>query len=496
MHNQPVNAPWIAKGAPSPAEQSADKPVLELRTEDGGMAAFLSVKSITPEQELTVPDILDFLRQNKIIYGIRREAIEEYCANRRFSEGFLCAKGLSPVDGEDGQMEFLFSVVKSAAPQQREDGTVNYRDLGLIRNVRKGEPLCRITPPKPGTDGVDVFGRTVRCKEGQVARFPTGRNTAASEDGLTLVAVIDGCIEYKSMVLDVLDSYIVRGNVDGSSGNVDTVGSVTVLGDVLEGFSVRAGGSITVRGMVEGANLQAGGNIVISKGMNGMCKGRLVCGGDVTAKFLENCTIECGGDLCSDVLMNCAAKAGGSVILRGKNGLLLGGRCTAGRRIYANYIGNANNVRTEAIIDSPALEKLLRRKRLQAEAESNRKEIEKLRTAGGLLKNQQDTLEGLLTIGHTHDKVEKLLEDNRRKQQMIDKQVSLLQEKIAESEATAPGSPVDFSVIGVRILYGGTRITVGTCSVSLKQDCSSAKFYLGKDELESGPLLPSDRMEY
>ena len=101
--------------------------------------------------------------------------------------------------------------------------------------------------------------------------------------------------------------------------------------------------------MVEGARLQAEGNISISKGMNGRARDDLVCAGDITAKFFENCMIECEGSVYSDVLMNCIVEAGDSVILRGKNGLLVGGRRTVGRRIYANYIGNSNNLRTEAV---------------------------------------------------------------------------------------------------------------------------------------------------
>ena len=493
MYNPSANM----QQASTAGQDRNEKPVLELRTENNSLTAYLRVKSIKPEQTLAYEEILDFLKQKKITYGIREKAIREYCEQKKYFAELACAQGLPPVDGEDGTLEFLFKIKQDIIPQQRDDGTVDYRDLGLVQNIKKGEPLCRITPPKSGSDGIDDFGRTIHFKEGRVPRFPTGRNIGTSEDGLTLMALIDGCIEYKSMILNIMDSYIVRGNVDGASGNIDTLGSVTVLGDVLEGFSVKAAGSITVRGMVEGARLQAGGNISIAKGMNGMGKGRLACVGDVTAKFLENCAIECEGDVYSDVLMNSIVKAGGSVILRGKNGLLLGGRCTAGRRIYANYIGNPNNLRTEAIIDSPGLNKLIQRKFLEeTPGEDFRKELEDLQNSRSLLQSQIDTLSNLLTIGHAHDKVERLIAENKRRQKAIDDQIGSLQEKLSLTEEVPVGTPADFNITGVRIVYSGVRLQVGAYATSLRQDYSSTKFYPGKGQIDSSPLLPSDRMEY
>lgn len=497
MYRQSENTQQSAEKAPAPPEQGvAEKPVLELRTEDNNLVAYLRVKSIHPGQALPYADVMDFLKEKKITYGVNEKQIQEYCEHKNYFNELVCAHGLPPVDGQDGTLEFLFKTKQDIIPQQREDGTVDYRDLGLVQNIKKGEPLCRITPPTPGIDGMDVFGRTIHFKEGRFPRFPTGRNTSASEDGLQLVSLIDGCIEYKSMVLNVLDSYIVHGNVDGASGNIDTVGSVTVLGDVLEGFSVKAGGSITVRGMVEGARLQAQGNIAIAKGMNGMGKGRLICGGDVTAKFFENCIIECEGDVYSDVVMNSAVKAGNSVILRGRNGLLLGGRCTAGRRVYANYIGNANNLKTEVNIDSPALNRLIRRKTLETQVENVRKQLVDLQDAKSLLQSQIDTLSNLLTIGHSHEKVEKLIGEDQHKQKLIDGQIAALREQIALTEEEPTDTPADFNVTGIRVVYSGARISIGAYVMPLKKDYSSTKFYLGKDNIESGPILPSDRIEY
>ena len=70
-------------------------------------------------------------------------------------------------------------------------------------------------------------------------------------------------------------------------GNINFTGSVVIHGDVLEGYSVKAKGDITVMGIVEGARLSAGGDILLHKGMRGMRTGVLEAEGDITAKFLS-----------------------------------------------------------------------------------------------------------------------------------------------------------------------------------------------------------------
>lgn len=108
--------------------------------------------------------------------------------------------------------------------------------------------------------------------------MPSGTNTVISEDKLSLLAAVDGCIENLHSRINVNDVFIVRGNVDSASGNVNANGSVIVQGDVMEGFSVKAGQDISVRGMVEGAILEAKGTISLSNGMNGMGRGTLKAG--------------------------------------------------------------------------------------------------------------------------------------------------------------------------------------------------------------------------
>ena len=46
--------------------------------------------------------------------------------------------------------------------------------------------------------------------------------------------------------------YVVPGDVDFSTGNIDFIGSVKVMGSVRNGFSVKAEGNVEIMGRLEG----------------------------------------------------------------------------------------------------------------------------------------------------------------------------------------------------------------------------------------------------
>ncbi|MEG3030262.1 MAG: FapA family protein, partial [Oscillospiraceae bacterium] len=109
---------------------------------------------------------------------------------------------------------------------------------------------------------------------------------------------------------------------------------------------------ITVRGNVEGAKVTAGGNIVLVGGINGMNKGLIKSGGDITSKYTENVTIDCGGNFRTDVSINCTVWAKGSIIVKGKNGAILSGYYVAIDFIYVKTVGSENRNNTNLVVQN------------------------------------------------------------------------------------------------------------------------------------------------
>ena len=475
-------------------EEASKEPKIELSVSSDKMEASIRVHPAMEGQTVSVDKIMEFLKANGIVYGILEGIVRDFCDNKKYFLDLVCTRGLPPVDEKDGKLEYLFKKEQNYMPTEREDGTVDYRNLGIVQNVKKGDALCRIILPEPGKDGIDVYGNAVEYRHGKLPSFPQGKNTAVSKDGLTLFADADGCIEYKHAALNVNEVFTVRGDVDSSSGNIDFLGTVVIQGDVLEGFSVKAGGDINVRGMVEGALLEAGGDIAISCGMNGMSRGRLAAKGSISAQYIENTTVECGGDIRSDVIFNSTVKAGNSILVHGRKGMLAGGRCQAGRSIIAKNIGSSGS-RTDVLIVSGVLEGLL----------SGRTEKD-VNSAQGTLKEEEKNLQ---TLNAQIETIFLFLKKNPRSLKAknllrnADSQKKLAESRIQylKSEITAIGEPkedglsaLDFKIAALHVAYAGTKMTIGSYTETLSTDYSATKFYADKEHIVSSPVQPDDRI--
>lgn len=289
---------------------------------------------------LNEDDVVKALNENGVVTGIDSDAIRDMVTKNIYGIPVQVAKSIPPQNGENGYIEYKVDIKKEKGPTVNEDGTVNFYELGLIENVRKGQVLARIVPPTEGKDGQDVRGNVLKAKPGVPARLIKGKNTEVTEDKSTLVATVDGQVSLTNGKLNVYPVYEVRGNVDNSTGNIDFVGKVVVRGNVLTGFEIKAEGDIEVDGVVEGAKLKSGGSILLKRGAQGSGRGVLICQGSLVSRFIENCTVEAGGDIIADAVMHCSISSKSSIELKGRKGLLVGGNTAARNEIRAITIGS------------------------------------------------------------------------------------------------------------------------------------------------------------
>ena len=475
------------------AQIEEPKPQFDLTVSVDNMLAFLRVKPANADQVVTYDEVVDYLTQKGITYGICEDDIRDFCETRKFYTELLCAKGDLPVDGEDGSITYNFSTNTDFRPKERADGTVDFRDLDMVKNIAKGEELCRITPPVPGKDGTDVFNRTVPFKPGRSPLLPGGINTAVSEDGLALIAEVDGCINFTSSRIDVSEVFIVRGDVNSASGNINSIGSIIVQGDVREGFSVKAGKDISIHGMTEGAIIEAGGNITISNGMNGMGKGSLKAGGNIVGKYFENSILTAKGDIYADVLMNCRATAGGSIILKGNKASLIGGKYEAGQKIVAHNIGTGTSKATKVSIQSPKLNDLLV---IGSEEESMEALEQQLTNAKNDLEDFQSKFADLRAQIRADNQMEPEKQSQMIKAAIIKKakmadEVQNIKDKL-KIAGEKKNSLSEFKIVGSSVVYIGTKMSIGPFNLTLMNDYSNMKFYANADEIVFSPVLPSD----
>lgn len=467
-------------------EQARPEPEFRLTVATDKMAAYLSVVNRRDVGTISPAQILSFLAENGIVYGIKETEVEDYCAHQKFFLELLCAEGDPAEPEEDGEIVYYFRRDVKACPKEREDGTVDFRNLGMMQEIKADTVLCTLKLPEGGKDGTDIFGRPVKRRPGRVPRLPQGNNTYPSADGFSLLAKVDGCICYKNELVSIDDIYVIKGDVDHSVGNIMFSGSVLVHGDVRSGFKIVSGGDIQVRGVVEAAEIEAKGNITISLGMVGMGRGVFKAGGTVTAKYFENTTGYCEQNVFADFYVNSHITAGGSIVARGSRAAVLGGSYQAKKAIYVGTVGSDANIAT--------LLEIMDARLIEAVSGARNPAVKQL----------SKRLEELM---HTYDEFEKkrkfyqsgenidfaMLKKLLLRKSHLERQIKECEDKLREMDKKDVFN--DYKIAVKHIAYPGTKIVMGPFVYNLMQKEHHTKYVLDGHDIQRADVLPSDTIE-
>ncbi|MEA4932857.1 MAG: FapA family protein [Lawsonibacter sp.] len=293
----------------------------------------------------TLEAITDELAKKNITYQVDYKKLNILVANPIYHLGIPISSGLAPVDGVDGTATFLIRTQKSGVQLKTDEkGNVDYRDLDMVENVKRGQTLCQIVLPTEGTPGISVQGKELPQKKGKPVPSYLGRNTELNEDGTAILSKIDGQAEFNGQQINVEETFYVKGNVDNSTGNLQVNGNLSIRGMVLPGFVLEAVGKIEVEGTVVNATIKAGSDVKLHSGITG---GMVHCGGDLACKYIENSQIFTVRNINAESIVNSDVKCGKSIIVSGQIAKIMGGSCIAGENIEAGCIGSWANIKTK-----------------------------------------------------------------------------------------------------------------------------------------------------
>jgi uncharacterized protein (DUF342 family) len=348
---------------------------------DQEMKAYITLNPPGPGGcDLMAESIIDFLRANGVVYGLREKELREFADRPQYRESFLAAEGIKPINGRDASLQYNFETEQSNVRlREGVDGKVDFKDLNIIQNVVEGQPLARKIAAETGVAGKTVTGKLVPAKSGRDISMPLGKNVHQSEDGCTIIADMNGQVLVAAGKINVEPIYTVQGNVDTKTGNIIFLGTVIINGNVDDGFSVKAAGNIEVNGIVEKAELDAEGDIIVHKGITGRSSGGIRAGRSLWARFIENAVVEAGSMVVvSDGIVNSQVDAARCIICQGKRAHIVGGRLRATEEINAKMIGSPTSG-TETVCEvgfdpkgKAQLDKLLDEK---AAAEKEKEEV-------------------------------------------------------------------------------------------------------------------------
>lgn len=472
---------------PMPSQDELPKYKIHHLVSANKIKAYIRIEMLDKESEVIFEDIISYLAEQNIVYGIREDIISDYCRIREYSKELVAAIGKEPVNGKDAQLVYDFDITNEKQFKEASDGTIDFRNLNNLTNVTKNTVLSHIIPAEEGENGIDVYGQPIPYKHGKNVSFNYGSNIHLSNDGLQLLASIDGCAEYKNGKVLVESVYKVN-SVDNTTGNIDFIGSVIINGDVKAGFSVSAKGDIKIRGMVEGAFIKSDSDVVISKGMNGMGKGSIFAKGNITSKYIENASIETEKSVFAEALINSDVKAGDSIILRGSTAAIIGGTSEAENIIYAKTIGSKTNPETNLLIN-------LTRYQLQQKSFEVKKRLNQQLERDLIAKNSE-----LKEINEKLDLILNSSLDNENKNS-IQKQLLFMKIKINNEiheikrqlkDIVPTDNIVNHKIICKGLMYSNTRVVIGWMKYRVRQDISYSKMYNDGNDISIVPLNSAD----
>lgn len=451
----------VSEGEPSPIDA-----VIHVSISENRMEAYLRVEppmngGATP----TFKDFEDALAIRKITYGVNTAKLQVLATNPIYNTDHLIAIGVSPVNGVNGTYAFQFSLERDYRPTERPDGTVDYRDLGIVKNVEKGQLLCVITHPTDGSEGTALNGLRLKQVKGKAVPPLSGKNTELSEDGTAIYSKIDGQVEYDGRKINVNETLFLKGDVDNSTGNIKFIGNVIIEGTVLDNFVVEAVGNIEIGGTVGSVTLKADGNILLRSGIIG---GEISCQGDLTSKFIEHCNVFAKGNITADFIMTSNIKCGNNLELTGSKGKIVGGSCMAGQNITARTIGSITGLETDLKIGmDPSI--FARQQELVKQLPSLEKQIISLKSLISLLK-EYESANRLVP-----DK--KIMLDNAKSSYVkcTDLFASSKQELSEINENIQ--SVCHGKIICTGTIFHGTKITIGSGKIIVTDEMESTSLF-------------------
>jgi uncharacterized protein len=314
-----------------------------------GMSA---VATFFPPRGDGLPIDRDYVRQLLlrlgVTFGILDEVIDEAVMrcnlDRHLLRDLVVAKGRAPVAEipEHAELEPRF---KRTGPMISDEVMqVDFREMSAYFIVHKDEPIAALVPRSQGTPGSDVRGGETPYTRESPETWSAGGNVERRGD--KLVASVDGRLAIGAGKLEVDEVMLIKGGVDFHTGHIVFPGDVVIEGVVHDGFKVWSGGSIVCKATMDAFDVNAKKDLLCAQGIIGRKRGQVRVGGELKAKYIQNCKVACRGDVhVSSALVNTRLYTLGTLDM-GDKGVIMGGETFATHGIRCARLGNQAFQRT------------------------------------------------------------------------------------------------------------------------------------------------------
>jgi hypothetical protein len=444
---------------------------------DDHMNAYLH---ITEEKDggnpATKQDIMDEVDRVGIA-NANTDAAGELIKFKEYKKKIHLAAGSPAKNGVDGKIDYLFETTNELIPKKGKAGEVDFKDLGLVRNIHQGELIAVITHPTEGTPGYNVHGHVLPPLPGKAVKYVVGTGTEINASETEIKAAVSGNLIWQKGGFTVAETLVIAENVDVSTGNIDFIGNVLIKENVAENFVVKSKKTVQVNGTVSGATIIADGDVIINLGS---ISSNIVAGGGVKLGFCESSKVECGGDFVSQSVIAGQVSCGGNFNATGGRGVVIGGKHTALAGFAANIIGSESYTKTSVTLGNSAVlaeEKIELNNKIEDLEERTKKLLQVAEVLQEYKKN----------VGQLPADREAMLTTAIRSRFTFQREVKQYAKRIAEIENEL-NAVVDQYILVNKHIWPGVTVRIG--SELMIVDTHVTKVMIGKDAEGHLAFLP------
>lgn len=314
-------------------------PLIKVVFEEGDYSAVLQL--IAPTGLWKAPSlesIREAVQKAGVVFGVDEAKIkseyEAFCAERK-SRVFVCAQGIRPRDGVSAEIKFHIDTSYKPVLQEDDQGRIDYRIRQNVIFVEKNQAICSLFKPKEEEKkGTTVKGKIVSGRDGKKVELKAVQGiliTEISPERTDYMAGCDGEVVYDAARGEISVSQVkVVDAIDIAFGNLTFTGNVTVNKNIEDGMKVFVTGDLYVKGLILAAKVEVQGNLSCEGGIITKQTGRVDCGKDLKAKFVENSVVRVGGNaLVEKSILQSRIACLGSFTANSEKSLLMGGSLQA-----------------------------------------------------------------------------------------------------------------------------------------------------------------------
>lgn len=395
----------------------------------------------------------------------------------------------SGFDQTDGWARYFILKIKPEVQsgEIQEDGSINYRERRFIHQVSKGTPIAEEVPAQEASDGLDIFGETIKGRLLKHKEYKIGKNISPARDNaLLLVSDVDGSLTYRAPHVEVNEKVYIASDINYSTGNIEFKGTVEIKGNVISGFKVISGADCIIHENIDEGSADVKGDLYVKGGIHGSEKSMINIGGSLTAKYIRNGNLHCEGNIfVEDSIINSKIMCRGKVtVISKKSGRILGGEIIGKQGISVNTVGSQTGTDTflGARMDLEISEQIyFNMSKLKELSESKKEITESLYQSFGpeFMTNPKEYIKSLPSI--RKKQCVKLLSDLNG----LNQKVKEFQYKVEDLKEILK-TPDETIIEVLQRLYPPTRIQMKESIVKIEKKENQAKFRIppGRAEIE------------